>query len=85
MTRRVLIVVIVAGVLLAAGTGIVLLTRQAPIAPQAPTAGTPQEDARRPDDTTQAQIEQPPRRSQEVFMPPASSATGTSPPAPERR
>ena len=85
MNRKVLAAAIVAGGLLAWGIGAVLLTKGETPASQASTVKSQQEDASRPADSSQAQIEQAPQRSQDVFMPPASTGTGTSRPAPEPR
>lgn len=77
MTRRKLTALIVAVALAVAGVGL-LLNRKDTGASQTPAATT--QDAERPADTSPSQIEQVPQRSQDVFMPPPSSATGMSPP-----
>ena len=79
MTRPKLIGLIIAGTLAAAGIGILLFKSNETAAPQAPAAKT--QDADRSADTAPTQIEQVPRQTQEVFMPPPSDATGRSPPS----
>jgi hypothetical protein len=87
MTRRKLTALIVAGALAVAGVSMVLFKRSEMAAAQTP-ATTPQDgDAKRPaGPSSPAQIEQVPRYSQDVFMPPPSNATGASPlPPPARK
>lgn len=79
MTRPKLIAWIVAGALAVAGIGIVLLKKNETVAPPAVTKQDANAD--RSVDTSPAQIEQAPRQSQEVFMPPPSDASGRSPPS----
>lgn len=78
MTRPRLIAWIVAGALAIAGVGIVLFKKNETPAP--PAAATQDPNADRSVDTAPAQIEQAPRQTQEVFMPPPSNASGMSPP-----
>lgn len=78
MTRRKLTALIVAGALAAAVLTVASLKRSEPAAPKAPA----ERGAKRPADTTPAQIHEAPRSTQDVFMPPPTDATGSSP-APE--
>jgi hypothetical protein len=83
MTRTKLTAWIVAGALAAAGVGIVLFKKNEAPSAATPAATTQDGSADRSANTAPAQIEQVPQRSQDAFMPPPSSATGSSlPPAP---
>jgi hypothetical protein len=80
MTRPKLIASIVAGALAVGAIGILLFKSNETAAPQAPAAKA--QDVDRAADTAPTQIEQAPRQTQEVFVPPPSDATGRSPPVP---
>jgi hypothetical protein len=75
MTRRKLTTLIVAGVFAAALLSMAFLKRNEPAAEPAATT----QDAKRPTDTTPAQIQEVPRSTQDVFTPPPTDATGSSP------
>ena len=77
MTRRKLTTLIVAGVFGAALLGVTFLKSGEPATPQDPAATTL--DARRPADATPAQIQEAPQSTQDVFVPPLTDATGSSP------
>lgn len=75
MTRRKLTTSIVAGVVAVALLGMAFLKSSEP--PQDPAAST--KDAQRPADATAAQIQEAPQRTQDVFRPPLTDATGSAP------
>lgn len=77
MTRRKLTTLIVAGALAVAVLGVAFIKSDEAAAPLSPTAERSQ-DAQRPKDTAAAQIEQAPRRREDVFVPPPSDVTGTA-------
>jgi len=78
-TRYKLTTLIVAGALAAAVLAFVVLKRNEPAAPKATAAAAAESDAKRPAETTPAQIQEVPRSTQEAFMPPPTHATGSSP------
>jgi hypothetical protein len=77
MTRRKLTTLIVAGALAAAALTVTTFKRNEPAAPKAAAAA--EQGAKRPVDTTPAQIQEVPRSTQDVFTPPPTDATGSSP------
>lgn len=86
MTRRKLTALIVAGALAAAGISVVILKSNQTGASQTPAATAKDGDAERPADAAPTQIEQAPRYTQDVFVPPPSNATGAAPlPPPARK
>ena len=80
MTRPKIAALIVAGALAAAGVGFFVFKKNETAAPQTSGPKAQDRDTERSADTSATQIEQVPRQSQDVFMPPASNATGSSPP-----
>lgn len=84
MTRRKLTTWIVAATLVGvAVVGIAVLRRNETAATQPPAASARGANNEQSADSTPAQIEQAPQRSPDVFMPPESNATGSSPPPPK--
>ena len=77
MTRRKLTTLIVAGALSVAVLGVAFIKSNESAAPPVPTAEQSQ-GAQRPKDVAPAQIEQAPRRREDVFVPPPSDVTGTA-------
>jgi multidrug efflux pump subunit AcrA (membrane-fusion protein) len=75
--RRKLITWIVVGALAVALLGVAFIKRSEWAASPVPTAEQG-EGAQRPKDTAPAQIEQTPRRREDVFVPPPSDVTGTA-------
>lgn len=77
MTRRKLTIWIVAAALAAVVLTLAVLQRDEPTAPATPAVT--EHDAQMPADVMPAQIQEAPRRTQDVFMPPPTDATGSSP------
>lgn len=77
MTRRKLLSLTVAGAFAAAVAGMIVIKRNEPTTSQDPAASA--QDAQRPADTTPTQIQEAPRSTQDVFTPPPTHATGSSP------
>jgi hypothetical protein len=80
VTRK-LTAAILAAVLAVAGLSVALLKKKEPAA--SPTPAATAQDTERSADTAPTQIEQVPRRTDDVFTPPATNATGSSPPPPK--
>lgn len=76
-SRYKLTALIVAGALAAAVLTVASLKRNQLAAPNVPAAA--EQGAKRPVDTTPAQIQEMPRSTQDVFTPPPTDATGSSP------
>lgn len=84
MTRRQLTAWIAIGAVGAAVLAVTLFKRNEPAAPIAPVAA--EQDAKSPADEQPAQIQAAPQSTPDVFMPPATNATGSSAaPKPDRR
>ena len=77
MTRRKLTTWIVAAALTAAVLAVALLERNKQAASNTPAAM--EQGDQRPKDTVPTQVQNAPQSTQEVFMPPTTSATGSSP------
>lgn len=77
MRIKLTVVLIVAAVAAAATISVIQLRKKETTAAPAAVA---EKDAERSPDTSPAQIEQVPRISQDAVMPPATNATGSSPP-----
>jgi hypothetical protein len=75
--RYKLTALIVAGALAAAVLAVAFLKTNQPAAPIVPA--TAEQGAKRPVDTTPAQIQEAPRSTEDVFVPPPTDATGSSP------
>ena len=76
MIRRKLTIWMVAAALAGAFLTVAMLKRHEPAVPETPA--TAEQDARRPTDLTPAQIQEAPLRTRDVFIPPATDATGSS-------
>ena len=75
MDKRKLTIGMVVGALAAAALAVALFKRDEPVAAPAPAVA---EQEAQPADSTPARIEEAPRRTQDVFMPPPTDATGSS-------